>query len=82
MGEIWAIPTEFVYVVQNGGAELEADSSAYFTSYRTAVRAVMRVGFGFAQQAAIVRLCDAADPRIWRQRHPRSVGQPPGIDGR
>ncbi len=59
-GDIWAIPTNTVYVVQNGGAELESDSSVYFTSYRTAVRAVMRVGFGFAHEAAIVRLYDAA----------------------
>lgn len=56
----WAIPKAASYVVQRGGAEVEIDRSVYFASYSTAVRAVMRVGFAFPHEAAIVRLYDVA----------------------
>lgn len=56
--DAWAIPKSAVMLVQRGGAELEIDRSVYFTSYSVAVRAVMRVGFGFVHPAALVRIHD------------------------
>ena len=54
----WGIPKSASYLVQRRGAEVEVDRSVYFTSYAAAVRAIMRVGFGFVHEAAIVRLYD------------------------
>lgn len=58
-GTTWGIPKTASYVVQRGGAELDVDKSIYFTSYSTAVRAVMRVGFGFVHEAAVVKIYNA-----------------------
>lgn len=57
-GDVWAIPQAASYVVQRQGTTLETDRSVYFTSRRLAVRGVMRVGFGFVHEAAIVRIHD------------------------
>ncbi|WP_228374378.1 phage major capsid protein [Demequina rhizosphaerae] len=59
-GTTWGIPKAASYVVQRGGAELDVDRSVYFASYSTAVRAVMRVGYGFVHEAAIVKIYDAS----------------------
>lgn len=59
-GTTWGIPKAASFVVQRGGAELDVDKSVYFASYSTAVRAVMRVGFGFVHPAAIVRIHNAS----------------------
>ncbi|GAA1382942.1 hypothetical protein GCM10009613_11640 [Pseudonocardia kongjuensis] len=55
-GTIWGIPQAFVHVVQRDGATLETDTSFYFGSDRTALRAIMRIGFGFPHPAAIQKL--------------------------
>lgn len=55
-GTIWAIPRDAVMVVQRQGTSVEIDESVYFSSDRTAVRAIMRVGFGFVHEAAISKL--------------------------
>lgn len=59
-GDIWALPTDFNYVVEREGATLETDRSVKFTSDQLAVRAIMRVGFGFAYPDAIVRIYNAS----------------------
>lgn len=55
-GSIWAVPSEASIVVQRTGTEVVADSSAYFGSDCTGVRAIMRVGFAFPNPAAITQL--------------------------
>lgn len=37
-------------------AEVEADHSVFFTSDRVAVRAILRVGFGFAAPSTVVKI--------------------------
>jgi hypothetical protein len=37
-------------------AQVESDRSVFFTSDRVAVRATLRVGFGFPSPAAIVKI--------------------------
>ena len=55
-GTIWGIDKARSYVIVREDASVEADASPYFTSDRTAIRATMRVGFGFPHPAALVRL--------------------------
>lgn len=55
-GTIWGIPRVRAVVVRRTDVDLDVDTSAYFTSYRTAVRAVMRVGFAFTDPAAIQKV--------------------------
>jgi HK97 family phage major capsid protein len=57
-GTIWAIPRSRVYLVIRENTTLEVDRSAYFSSDRIGVKAVMRVGFGFPHEAALVRMYD------------------------
>lgn len=58
--DAWLIPASVVMVVQREGAQLDVDSSIYFESDSLAVRATMRLGFGFVYESAVVRLYDAA----------------------
>lgn len=55
-GTVWAIPSAVAYVVVREDAEVKTDSSAFFTSDRTAVRAKLRADFLFPQPAAIQRI--------------------------
>ncbi|MGP5198378.1 phage major capsid protein [Brachybacterium alimentarium] len=55
-GTVWGIPKERAVIVRRKDVELDVDTSAYFTSYRTAVRAIMRVGFGFTDPATIQKV--------------------------
>lgn len=55
-GVIWGIPSEFVYVVEREGAELEVDRSVFFTSHQVALRAIMRIEFGFVYPQAVQRI--------------------------
>lgn len=50
---VYGIPRERVLVVRRSGVELKVDSSAYFSSDRIGVRAIMRVGFAFPHEAAV-----------------------------
>jgi HK97 family phage major capsid protein len=54
--EIWGIPQQFSFVVQNKEATLDVDSSAYFSSDRIGIRATLRVAFGWPHEASIVRI--------------------------
>lgn len=38
------------------GAEVDADSSVYFSSDRTAIRAKLRIAFAFPHPASIVKI--------------------------
>lgn len=55
-GTVWGLPKLRAVVVRRNDVQLEVDRSAYFTSDRTAVRAIMRVGFGFPHAAAIQKI--------------------------
>jgi HK97 family phage major capsid protein len=59
-GTVWGIPKVRAIVVRRLDVELDIDSSAYFTSDRTAIRAVMRVSFAFPHAAAIQKIKLAA----------------------
>jgi HK97 family phage major capsid protein len=55
-GVAWGIPRNRCYVVIRNDATVETDNSVFFTSDRVAVRATMRVGFGFPHALAVVKL--------------------------
>ncbi|SDE45609.1 phage major capsid protein [Auraticoccus monumenti] len=52
-GLVWAILRARVHVVTRRDAEVTVDRSWFFTSDSVAVRATMRVGFGFAHPEAV-----------------------------
>ena len=55
-GTFWAIPKAKVFVVIREDASVVTDPSPYFSSDRTAVRCVLRCGFAFPHQEAIVQI--------------------------
>ncbi|MPZ61839.1 MAG: phage major capsid protein [Propionibacteriales bacterium] len=59
-GVVWGVPQARVHVVVRTDARIEADKSVYFTSDRVAVKGTMRVGFGFAHEAAVQKINLAA----------------------
>lgn len=61
-GTIWALDATRTIVALRSPAQgdVEADSSPYFSSDRTAVRARLRVGFGFTHAAAVGKITTSA----------------------
>ncbi|WFR72476.1 phage major capsid protein [Prescottella defluvii] len=59
-GAVWAIPAERTVIGMRQNVDVRSDSSAFFSSDRTAIRAVMRAGFGFPHTAAIVKITSQA----------------------
>jgi HK97 family phage major capsid protein len=59
-GNAWALDSSQVMTVRRKGTTLATSKDAAFGSDATQIRAVSRVGFGFANPAGIVRLYDAA----------------------
>ena len=57
-GTVWGIPRDRVFIVVREDVTLDIDKSAYFASDSVGVRAIMRVGFGYPHEAAVVRLFD------------------------
>ncbi|TFC71397.1 phage major capsid protein [Cryobacterium sp. TMS1-20-1] len=55
-GTVWGIPNIRSVIVRRNDVDLQTDKSAYFTSDRTAIRATMRVSWGFTQPAAIQKI--------------------------
>lgn len=55
-GTIWGLPEDRIFVVIRDDAKMETDSSVFFTSDRVAVKATMRVGFGFPQLSALIKI--------------------------
>lgn len=60
VGTVWALPQRWVTVVVREDATIEYDKSAFFTSDRIAVKAIMRVGFGFPKLSTIVKITTGA----------------------
>ncbi|NHU42584.1 phage major capsid protein [Rhodococcus sp. A14] len=59
-GNAWALDSSQVMTVRRKGTTVTTSTDAAFGSDATQIRAVSRVGFGFANPAGIVRLHDAA----------------------
>ncbi|ELR85689.1 MULTISPECIES: phage major capsid protein [Mycobacterium] len=57
---VWGIPKALTYMVIRQAAEVTSDASVYFTSDRVAVRAIVRVGYGFPAPLAIVKINTSA----------------------
>ncbi len=55
-GIVWGIPLAHTIIVLREDATIDVDTSAFFTSDRTAVRATMRVGFLFTNPAGIQKI--------------------------
>lgn len=53
---VWAIPPNSVVVALRQDASVVADTSASFTSDRTAIRATLRISWGFTDPAAISKV--------------------------
>jgi hypothetical protein len=53
---VWGFSKAFGYLVLRDVASVESDRSVFFTSDRVAVRATVRLGFGFPNPAAIVKI--------------------------
>jgi HK97 family phage major capsid protein len=53
---VWAIPQQHTLFVLRTDASVVTDSSVMFTSDRVAVRATMRIGFGFSYPLAVVKI--------------------------
>jgi HK97 family phage major capsid protein len=54
--DIWAVPRNKAFVVMRTGTTLVTDSSAYFSSDRTAIRSTSRIGFAWPHPAALVKI--------------------------
>lgn len=55
-GIVWGIPQAHSIFVVRQDATVVTDTSVYFTSDRVAVRATLRIGFGFTYPAAVVKV--------------------------
>jgi HK97 family phage major capsid protein len=53
---VWGVPAAHSLVVIRSDATVVTDSSVYFSSDRTAIRATLRVGFGFTYPAAVIKI--------------------------
>lgn len=52
----WAIDSSRVLLVVREDAQIVTDGSAFFTSDKVAIRAIMRVGFGFIHPQSVVKI--------------------------
>lgn len=57
---VWGVSAAHSILVMRQDASVVTDTSAFFTSDRVAVRATLRVGFGYTHPAAIVKTSIAA----------------------
>ena len=53
---MWGIARDRVIVAMHSITTSAVDRSAFFTSDRTAIRATMRLDFGFVQAADVVKI--------------------------
>ena len=53
---VWGLPKSRIIVALRQGTTVEPDRSVFFTSDRTAVRAIVRVSWGFVDQAAVTKI--------------------------
>lgn len=55
-GTAWGIPDGRVFSVLREDVTVDVDKSAFFTTDQTAIRAIARIGFGFVQSKAVVKI--------------------------
>lgn len=55
-GLVWLVARSKSFVVMRNDTSVVTDTSAFFSSDRTAIRATMRVSFGWPHEAAVVRI--------------------------
>lgn len=55
-GTIWGLPKDRITIAIRKGAELDVDKSAFFTSFRVALRSVLRATFLYAHPQAIQKI--------------------------
>uniref|UniRef100_UPI003D8AA2CB phage major capsid protein n=1 Tax=Gordonia sp. B7-2 TaxID=3420932 RepID=UPI003D8AA2CB len=55
-GDVWAIPTRHLHLVQRGQVAAEISHDAYFGSLSVALRSFARVAFGYSRPAAFSRV--------------------------
>lgn len=55
-GTAWLVPRDRAFVVLRNDPEVIVAMSAFFSSSRIAIRAVLRVGIAFLHEAAVVRV--------------------------
>ncbi|UEA33491.1 phage major capsid protein [Mycobacterium avium subsp. avium] len=53
---VWGISQSQAFMVVRETAEVESDRSVFFTSHRVAVRAIVRLGFGFPNPPTLVKI--------------------------
>lgn len=53
---VWGLPTNHVIAAMRQDTTVEADRSAFFSSDRVALRAIMRLAFGFSYPEAVVKI--------------------------
>ena len=58
-GTIWGIPSTTSIFVRRTDTRVEVSDQVYFSSDRIAIRAIMRVGWGVINPAAIIKLTAA-----------------------
>lgn len=58
-GTVWAIDRSSVFVVIREDVKIALSGDAFFTSDRVAIRATMRIGYGFTNPARVVKLSEA-----------------------
>jgi HK97 family phage major capsid protein len=56
---VWGISKAYGYLVIRDRVEVESDRSVFFSSDRVAIRAKVRIGLGFPQPAAMVKISTA-----------------------
>lgn len=56
VGTVWGIPRDRSLLVLRNDTTIEVDRSVYFATDRIAVRAILRIGFGFPHEAAIQKV--------------------------
>lgn len=56
---VWAYDGTRIILFLRDGTRIEADRSVFFTSDRVAVKATLRIGFGFAHPATVVKIATA-----------------------
>lgn len=55
-GTVWGIPKDRAYTVLREDVQIDIDTSVYFKTDETAIRGTARVGFGFPQPEAIIKI--------------------------
>jgi len=59
---VWGISKAFGYMVIREGSEVESDKSVFFTSDRIAIKATLRLGFGFPHPPTMVKITTSGTP--------------------